>query len=136
MHTYEISYFSYEDSSKFILSHSKSFTQEEFDEIVSNCYVEAYLQHKNTEEFIEHQNYMKENSELYDDNNIERINFDDLIIIVKDILITKFSFVEIKPTIKFNVFGWGTIDKDDWIDESNKNNKLVRDKIKVLTKTK
>jgi hypothetical protein len=134
MNLYKINYYSYEDSSKFVLSHPKSFSQEEFDELVSDCYVEAYLQYINSEEYLEDKKYRKEHPERYDKDD-ERIYFDDLIKIVVEILKTKFNFIEINPEISFTVFGWSSVNKDDWTDDSIKNNKLVRDKIKNIKNT-
>jgi len=129
MFYYNVNYWSHEDSQKFILTHPKSFTQEEFNELVSDCYVEAYLQHINSEEYLEQKEFETQFPEIYYDDDYESICFYELLNFVVEILKTKFNFTEINPEISFTVFGWSSVNKDDWSDDSNKSNKLVRDKI-------
>ena len=41
-YTYEVGYHSYEESTIYTLTNDKEYTQQQFDELVSDCMIEAY----------------------------------------------------------------------------------------------
>jgi hypothetical protein len=128
MYYYEIGYWSHEECPKHILTNEKEYSQGEFDELVSNCYVEAYNNKiKADKEDAEAYNNKIKTDKEYDDFSYTA---EDLIDYVIEILNNNFGFKEPITKAKFNPFGWASLkNKIDWDGHRDFQLNLITDKI-------
>ena len=122
MNIYQVGYYSYEESPKFLLKSEKLYTKKQFDDLVSDCYKKAYL------------NIRKD---FESDDNIDHMlsQVEDFLEEVIKILKNEFGFETFNPVCNFMPFGWASVtDYKDWKDDikSDTQLKLIRDKINCL----
>jgi len=113
MEIYEIGYWSYEDSSKTLLTNDKPYTQDQFNDLVSDIIADIGV--------VE--------LELYGDF---RSRFDDLIEPIVLSLINDFNFKEVKPKVKLRPFGWSSLTENDWKHDISKDDdiNILREKLR------
>jgi hypothetical protein len=94
MYYYQVGYGSYEESDIHTLKHEKQFTQEQFDELVSDCVVKVY--HSQPDD------YMRKQLMWLNDKVIE-------------LLVSEYGFQKPVFQASFIAFGWADLDDpDDW----------------------
>jgi len=122
MNIYQVGYYSYEESPKYLLKSEKLYTKKQFDDLVSDCYQKAYL--------ISKKDFEKDKIL---DNMLLQV--EDLLEEVIKILKNDFGFETFNPVCEFMPFGWASVtDYEDWKDDikSDTQLKLIRDKINCL----
>lgn len=115
-YNYQIGYWSHEDSINKTLTHEKFFTKEQFNDLVSDCFVKAFNMR------------YKMDSELDDDDFTTEKNYSisDLIGQVIDDLINHFGFQEITHQSSFFSFGWSNLnDTSGWNSETKNDEGIV-----------
>lgn len=109
MYYYQVGYNSYEECPSYTLMSKTLYNQEEFDELISNVFIEVY----------------NKNKKLY--------RIDTLLTNVLELLVEKYNFIAPKVECNFSPFGWASIiDKNDWNHDRDKQLTLITNK---LTKT-
>jgi hypothetical protein len=106
-HLYNLGYHSYEESEYYQLYHSKKFSENDFEKLVSKATANVIKKHM--------------------PKNDEHMSFQDIAFSVVSELVRKFGFKEVNFTATFNVFGWPDIlDENDWKgDRSEQLNRLT-----------
>ena len=108
---YEVGYWSYEESPVNILTNEKYFTQEQFNELVSDCALKVY-DSKNNEQL-----------------NSIREHFDTIRFGIIEMLILEFGFKELEISASFVPFGWASIEIKDWKEVKDPYLEILRRKI-------
>ena len=125
MYNYNIAYSSHEECPSVILSNQSFFTEEEFNELLSDVYVHCY----------------KDKVKEYKAKNrkIEYINISTLYKDVINYLIKNHGFNRLDIVHKFEPFGWQNLTDNigdieniigSWSNDINEFNKLITDKLK------
>jgi len=112
---YKVGYESFEESPSDLLESEINYSQIEFDELVSNCYAEIYNTFKN--------------------NTYSPPSVSNIYNLVRNILVSKYSFKLVAEQCSFMPFGWASIiDYEDWKNEvvDDMQLKLIRDKCSLL----
>lgn len=122
---YEVGYWSYEESPVNILTNEKYFTQEQFNELVSDCALKVY-DSKNNEQL----NSIREHNDKADDelDKLE-VTFDTIRFGIIEMLILEFGFKELEISASFVPFGWASIEIKDWKEVKDPYLEILRRKI-------
>lgn len=107
MFIYKTGYWSHEECSSTLLQSEIYYTQEQFNDIVSDCYVKCYA--------------------LYKDENLNTVT--ELYDYVTTMLIKEHSFDVYFPNAVFMPYGWEQFDNSSKNDVDCKLLKLIRNKI-------
>lgn len=114
MFYYEVGYDSYEEAPIVTLISEKEYTQDQFDELVSDCTIKVHNAPKDKEMYYSG-------------------TFGNIMDMVIKMLVSDFGFKEPIFQARFQPFGWASIvDENDW-EQATKNDKqlnLIRKKIK------
>jgi hypothetical protein len=101
MYNYKIGYYSCEESEYFELSHKKKFSNEEITEMIATICRDLIEEEKKDEISL-------------------KPSFQYMVEEVKEGLIAKYNFEEVKYEVNWSVFGWADLlDENDWKEESD-----------------
>jgi hypothetical protein len=126
MYIYQVGYWTMEESPSYYLFHVNKYTQEQFDDIVSDAFVKSY---KDKWPICE----LKDISDEHGESTYETDYVDDILDDAMNYLY-KEGFIEIKTDITFEPFGWASIsDESSWKGSYRENDKLnmIREKLNI-----
>lgn len=123
MFVYSVGYYSYEESPRYLLQSEKEYNQNQFDELLSDCFARAYKENIKTESVED------------DDGLLDSVEY--LLRDVIKILKNDFGFIDFKPQAIFIPFGWAsTKDSSNWKRSEDNQLKLIRMKVNLLLNKK
>ncbi|CAG7579964.1 MAG: hypothetical protein SLAVMIC_00181 [uncultured marine phage] len=128
MYFYEIGYHSMEECPTISLCHEEQFTKDEFQEMSASCYANAWKKSK----------WREYNSNQNDDFDKMNISCDDLLSEASNLMVSDYNFQLVTYNQRFSPFGWASVeDKDDWSNETSRDNELIliREKVSQIKKS-
>ena len=113
---YKVGFYAYEDSRYITLTHSSKFRKKQFDKIMCRAVVKAIKEAKKQKRIIH--------------------SFEGLFDLVVDVLIKDYGFKKSNYELTWSCFGWASLFKKDWKEDTDDNLKMIRKWLKEKGFTK